>query len=159
MRVIRLNTVQFIIAKLEAYFPANILVHNVCRIPLMWYCSFMLGVLKPISPINVHKIGFIFFFWWSLYHLYKTFSFFLCFADRASQSNLRNWPIMHNLLFFLISLLHSSTCFEDLCSSPGGQNCVIQHLVSSYSVGGRLVRRLTCAPVGHLQSVTIPDAV
>ena len=24
-----------------------------------------------------------------------------------------------------------------LCSSPGGQNCIIQHLVSSHSVGGR----------------------
>jgi len=45
-----------------------------------------------------------------------------------------------------------------LCSSSGGQNCVIQHLVSSHSVGGCPVRRLTCAPDGHLQS-TIPDAV
>jgi len=26
-----------------------------------------------------------------------------------------------------------------LCSSPGGQNCVIQHLVSSHCVGGRPV--------------------
>ena len=52
-----------------------------------------------------------------------------------------------------------------LCSSPGGQNCIIQHLISSHSVGGRSVHRLrasplpTCAPDGHLQSVTIPDAV
>ena len=29
-----------------------------------------------------------------------------------------------------------------LCSSSGGQNCIIQHLVSSHSVGGRPVRRL-----------------
>ena len=27
-------------------------------------------------------------------------------------------------------------------SSPGGQNCIIQHLVSSQSVGGRSVHRL-----------------
>jgi len=36
-------------------------------------------------------------------------------------------------------------------------NCIIQHLVSSQSVGGRPVRRLR--EDGHLQSVTIPDAV
>ena len=29
-----------------------------------------------------------------------------------------------------------------LCSSSGGQNCIIQHLVSSHSVGGRPVHRL-----------------
>jgi len=52
-----------------------------------------------------------------------------------------------------------------LCSSSGGQNCIIQHLVSSHSVGGRLMHRLredwleripasplsTCAWDGHLQ--------
>ena len=48
-----------------------------------------------------------------------------------------------------------------LCSSSGGQNCIIQHLVSSHSVGavpctGPLP---ICAPDGYLQSVTIPDAV
>ena len=31
-----------------------------------------------------------------------------------------------------------------LCSSSGGQNCVIQHLVSSHPVGGRTVHR--CRP-------------
>jgi len=47
-----------------------------------------------------------------------------------------------------------------LCSSSsGGQNCIIQHLVSSHSVGGRSVHLCTCAPHGHLQSVMIPDAV
>jgi len=29
-----------------------------------------------------------------------------------------------------------------MCSSPEGQNCIIQHLVSSHSVGGRPVHRL-----------------
>ena len=54
-----------------------------------------------------------------------------------------------------------------MCSSSGGQNCIIQHLVSSQSVDGRPVHRLredstplsTFAPDGHLQIVTIPDAV
>ena len=30
-----------------------------------------------------------------------------------------------------------------LCSSSGGQNCIIQHLLSSHSVGGRPVHRWT----------------
>jgi len=56
-----------------------------------------------------------------------------------------------------------------MCSSSEGQNCIIQHLVSSHPVGGRPVRRLgeewlnqSCPnlrterpPTG----VTIPDAV
>ena len=40
-----------------------------------------------------------------------------------------------------------------MCSSSGGQNCIIQHLVSSHSVGGRLVTGRT--PTGLM----IPDAV
>ena len=36
-----------------------------------------------------------------------------------------------------MSLHVSST----MCSSSGGQNCIIQHLVLSHSVGGRPVRR------------------
>jgi len=39
----------------------------------------------------------------------------------------------------------------------GRSNCIVQHPVSSHSVGGRPVRRLK--EDGHLQSVTIPDAV
>jgi len=35
-------------------------------------------------------------------------------------------------LNFIMSLFHASTCFEPMCSSPGGQNCTIQPLVSSY---------------------------
>jgi len=40
-----------------------------------------------------------------------------------------------------------------LCSSSGGHNCIIQHLVSSHTVGGRPVRSplSTCARDGHLQ--------
>jgi len=33
---------------------------------------------------------------------------------------------------FTISLFHASTCFEHMCSSLGGQNCITQPLVPSY---------------------------
>jgi len=33
---------------------------------------------------------------------------------------------------FTISLFHASTCFEHMCSSSGGQICIIQPLVSSH---------------------------
>ena len=32
---------------------------------------------------------------------------------------------------FTISLFHVSTCFEHMCSSSGGQNCITESLVSS----------------------------
>jgi len=40
-----------------------------------------------------------------------------------------------------------------MCSSSGGQKSIIQHLVSSHSVGGRpmLSPLSTCTPDGHLQ--------
>ena len=54
---------------------------------------------------------------------------------------------------------------NNMCSSTGGQNCIIQHLVSSHSVGGCPVHRMRedsslnrCTgqpPTG----VMIPDAV
>jgi len=31
-----------------------------------------------------------------------------------------------------MSLFQASTCFEHMCSSSGGQNCIIQSLVSSH---------------------------
>jgi len=40
-----------------------------------------------------------------------------------------------------------------MCSSSGGQNCVIQHLVSSRFVGGRPVHGL------RVDCMMIPDAV
>jgi len=46
-----------------------------------------------------------------------------------------------------------------LCSSSGGQNVLLQHLVSSLSLGDCSVRRLTCVLNSHLKRVTIPDAV
>ena len=42
-------------------------------------------------------------------------------------------------LNFIIGLFQASTCFEHMWSSSGGQNCTIQSLVSSHSVGGRPV--------------------
>ena len=60
-----------------------------------------------------------------------------------------------------------------LCSSSGGQNCIIRHLVSSHSVGGRPVTGEERTERGAVLSqsslnlhtgrpptdVTIPDAV
>jgi len=101
---------------------------------------------------------------------------------------------MHKFLFYNKFIIRLYMFRALLCSSSGGQNCVIQHLVSSHSVGGRLAHRLresvavrcaglespwpsgvqvervrghpvhslredSDAPDGHLQSVTIPDAV
>jgi hypothetical protein len=34
--------------------------------------------------------------------------------------------------YFTISLFHTSTGFEHMCSSSGGQNCIIKHLGSSH---------------------------
>ena len=39
--------------------------------------------------------------------------------------------LMHKICF-TISLFHASTCFEHMRSSSGGQNCIIQPLVSSH---------------------------
>ena len=33
---------------------------------------------------------------------------------------------------FTVTLFHASTCFEHMCSSTGGQNCITQPLVSSH---------------------------
>ena len=58
--------------------------------------------------------------------------------------------------------LHASST---MCSSSGGINCIIQHLVSSYLVGGRPVHRLREESSLNLctgrppTGVKIPDAV
>ena len=48
-----------------------------------------------------------------------------------------------------------------MCSSSGGQNCTIQNLVSSHSVGGRPVHRssLNLSMGRPPTDLTIPDAV
>ena len=64
-----------------------------------------------------------------------------------------NWLITEiNMLICTVSKTSKSLYMfrTMLCSSSGCQNCIIWHLVSSHSVGGRPVR---------LQSVMIPDAV
>ena len=43
--------------------------------------------------------------------------------------------------FFTISLFHASTCFEHMCSSSRGQNCITQSLVSSHRLVHRCTRR------------------
>jgi len=60
---------------------------------------------------------------------------------------------MHKFFFYNEFIIFLYMFQALLCSSSGGQNSIIQHLVSSHSVGGSF------APDGHLQSVTIPDAV
>jgi len=72
--------------------------------------------------------------------LYKPVSQFWYFADRASQYIYLNINQL-DALNFIMSLFHASTCFEHLCSSSGGQNCTIQSLVSSHSVGDSPVHR------------------
>jgi hypothetical protein len=66
----------------------------------------------------------------------------VCFFDVLLTVHLSINSVMYKFLFdskFIIFLYMFRAL---LCSSSGGQNCIIQHLVSSHSVGGRLVRRL-----------------
>jgi len=63
---------------------------------------------------------------------------------------------MHKILFhnkFIIFLY----MFRALCSSSGGQNCIIQHLVSSHSVGAMIPDASTCFEhyCAHHQGVKI----
>ena len=50
----------------------------------------------------------------------------------------RLWMLMMNKFIIFLYMFRAL-----LCSSSGGQNCIIQHLVSSHSVGGRPVRTLS----------------
>ena len=58
-----------------------------------------------------------------------------------------------------ISLFHASTRFEHMCSSSGGQNCIIQPLVSSHSVGGRPVHKSRENSSLNLRTGRLPIAV
>ena len=55
---------------------------------------------------------------------------------------------MHKFLFYNKFIICLYMFRALLCSSSGGQNCIIQHLVSSHCVGGRPVHRLRedCPP-------------
>ena len=50
--------------------------------------------------------------------------------------------LMHKILFYNKFIIFLYMIRALLCSSSGGQNCIIQHLVSSHTVGGRPVHRL-----------------
>ena len=49
---------------------------------------------------------------------------------------------MHKLFFYFNFIIYLYMFRALLCSSSGGQNCIIQHLVSSHSVGGRPVHKI-----------------
>jgi len=49
---------------------------------------------------------------------------------------------MHEFLFYKKVIIFLYMFRALLCSSSGGQKCIIQHLVSSHCVGGRAVHRL-----------------
>ena len=89
------------------------------------------------------------------------------FTDKNCCSyNISKWPTWRTILLFYNTFITVLYMFRATsCSSSGGQILLIQHLVSSLSVSGLPVHRQresslsTCAPDGHLQRVTIPDAV
>ena len=51
-------------------------------------------------------------------------------GDRIFISVINQLDAQH--FCFTISLFYASTCFEHMCSSSGGQNCITQPLVSSH---------------------------
>ena len=50
--------------------------------------------------------------------------------------------LMHKFLFYNKFIIFLYMFRALLCSSSGGQNCIVQHLVSSHSLGCRAVHRL-----------------
>jgi len=56
---------------------------------------------------------------------------------------------------FTISLFHASTCFEHMCSSPGGQNCITQPLVSSNLLARNIVKQKFCASSWLITEINI----
>jgi len=93
-------------------------------------------------------------------------------SDISPYSLVTNLPTLHNILVlsswptsctnscFIISLLYSSTCFEHCCAHH-------QEVKLYYTAYGIVTlcrwpsgaQEATCAPDGHLQSVTIPDNI
>ena len=79
-------------------------------------------------------------------------------------SNSFKWPMWRTIILFyktFITVLYTFRATS--CSSSVSQIVLIQHLVQSLSVSGRPVCKSSscsaCIPDGHLQRVTIPDAV
>jgi len=85
--------------------------------------------------------------------------------DIETKITLANDQLDAQIFITFITILYMFRAIS--CSFSGGQIVLIQHLVSSLSVSDRPVHRLrekcssfsTCAPDGHLLTVTIPDAV
>jgi len=115
------------------YFPgvwllyADVSEHSICSIFKGWMLSTGQNTAKVWN--QEYLIPFLF----STNHSQdKHFSFFFNIF----------WPWISIYLFinieqldalnFIISLFQASTCFEHMCSSSGGQYCVIQSLVSSH---------------------------
>ena len=72
-----------------------------------------------------------------------------------TEIHFSDWPTWRTITLFYNTFITVLYMFRATsCSSPGGQIVFIQHLVWSLSVSGR-----SCALDGHLQRVTIPDAV
>ena len=72
---------------------------------------------------------------WRLWHLHTwALEVDICFVLLAEGTILGIYLNINQLdaLNFIMSLFHASTCFEHKCSSSGGQNCIIQPLVSSH---------------------------
>ena len=82
-----------------------------------------------------------------IFEHFQLFFFSLCFTDRASQYNLRNWPTQCKNSCFVISLLYSSTRFEHCCAHH-------QEVKLYYTASGIVtLKQVSCF------SVTIPDAL
>ena len=74
-------------------------------------------------------LSFFFFFFLSLSLLYFTLIWLI--VHLSIFISVINQLVAQNFCF-TISLFHASTCFEHMCSSSGGQNCITQPLVSSH---------------------------
>jgi len=102
------------------------------------YCYILLG--KPVSyPISFKHSIFSrlkIIYTWSVFYRPDNINFCF-FFDVLLTVHLSIFISVINQLdaqnFCLtVSLFHASTCFEHMCSSSGGQNCITQPLVSSH---------------------------
>ena len=57
---------------------------------------------------------------------------------------------MHKIFFYNKFIVCLYMFRALLCSSSGGQNCIIQRLISSHSVGGRPVHRILLTALWHI---------
>jgi len=53
---------------------------------------------------------------------------------------------------FTVTLFHASTCFEHMCSSSGGQNCITQPLLSSHMCSKHVEAwtKVSCTPLHEM---------